>query len=73
MGVIEGENIDIPIPSVVEKNTVNSNIDQLVRQENYLVDEPSKLEPTSDFEQNVEADVGEILISLPLILWRILR
>ena len=47
MGVIKGENNDVPIPIVVEKITVNSNVDHMVRQDNSLVDEPSQLEPTT--------------------------
>ena len=60
IGVIEGENIDKPVPFVVEKIKVNSNVDQMVRQDKFSVDEPSKLEPISDFEQSMGADEGEI-------------
>ena len=47
MGVIKGENNDVPIPIVVEKITVNLHVDHMVRQDNFLVDEPSQLEPTT--------------------------
>ena len=71
MGVIEGENIDVPIPIVVEKITMNSNVDQMVRQDNSLVDESSQLEPTTDFKQVWEQIKARNMISLPL--WRTLR
>ena len=60
IGGIEGENIDKPVPIVVEKITVNSHVDRMARQDKFPVNKPSELESISEFEQCMGTDEGEI-------------
>ena len=60
IGVIEGENIDKPVPIVVEKITVNSHVDRMARQDKFPIDKSSELEPISEFEQCIGTDEGKI-------------
>ncbi|KAL0001579.1 hypothetical protein SO802_015360 [Lithocarpus litseifolius] len=60
LGVIEGENIANTSPIIMEKNMVNSRVDLMPRQDMFPVNEPSELEPISEYEQCVGINEGEI-------------